>query len=325
MHARGKGLTGSVGRWSARHPWLAITLWVTFVVGSVVAGNQFSLVKLSASQSQAGESGKAAALLERHGLDIRPTETVLVRSNALTADAPAFKATVDDVPRQLHGTRNVQNIQSPYARTATSRATATRRSCASSSPGQIETAGDRVADAVRTTTAAQAAHPGFTIAEAGDGTFTKAVSDSTGKSTQRAESLTVPATLIILIVAFGGLLIAGVPVLLAFRPSSATRPGPHQPRRPDERHRGRDRAPDRHGRRRRLLALLRHPPREERSAAAPARGRRRRRRDLRPGRARLRAHRDRRDGGHVPGRHRPCSGASAPRPSWSSPRPSPAP
>ena len=29
---------GRIGRWSARHPWLALTLWVAFVVGCVAAG-----------------------------------------------------------------------------------------------------------------------------------------------------------------------------------------------------------------------------------------------------------------------------------------------
>jgi putative drug exporter of the RND superfamily len=221
MQSRGKGLTGTVGRWSARHPWLAITLWIAFVVGSVVAGNQFSLVKLSASQSQAGESGKAAALLERHGLDIRATETVLVRSKTQTVDAPGFKAAVGDLVRRLDATPNVQRIESPY----TSGAISADRHAALvrfEIPGEVETAGDRVAGAVRTTAAAQAAHPGFTIAEAGDATITKAVSDSTGKSTSRAESLTVPATLLILIVTFGGLLLAGVPVALALSAVVAT-------------------------------------------------------------------------------------------------------
>jgi uncharacterized membrane protein YdfJ with MMPL/SSD domain len=221
MQARGKGLTGTVGRWSARHPWLAITLWIAFVVGSVVAGNKVSLVQLSASQSQAGESGKAAALLERHGLDLQPAETVLVRSDTLTADAPAFRATVGDVLHRLAATRQVQRLQSPYA---TGDISADRHAALVrfELPGDFQTSGDKVGAAVRATTAAQAAHPGFTIAEAGDGTFTKAVDDSTGKSTQRAESLTVPATLIILIITFGGLLLAGVPVALALSAVLAT-------------------------------------------------------------------------------------------------------
>ena len=221
MQTRGKGLTGTVGRWSSRHPWLAITLWVAFVVGSVVAGNQFSLVKLSASQSQAGESGKAAALLERHGLDVRANETVLVRSPAFTVDAPAFKAAVNDLVRRLDAAPNVQRIESPYASGAVS---ADRHAALVrfEIPGQVETAGDRVAGAVHTTAAVQAAHPGFTIAEAGDATITKAVSDSTGKSTSRAESLTVPATLLILVITFGGLLLAGVPVALALSAVLAT-------------------------------------------------------------------------------------------------------
>ena len=51
--------------------------------------------------------------------------------------------------------------------------------------------------------------------EAGDGSFSKAYDDTQGKDFQKAEQLSLPITLLILVVAFGGLLIAGIPVLLA--------------------------------------------------------------------------------------------------------------
>ena len=53
------------------------------------------------------------------------------------------------------------------------------------------------------------------IAEAGDGSFSKAYDDTQGKDFEKAEQLSLPITLLILIIAFGGLLIAGIPVALA--------------------------------------------------------------------------------------------------------------
>ena len=82
-------------------------------------------------------------------------------------------------------------------------------------PGTFDSVGSKVAPIQKVTAAAQSAHPGFVIAEAGDGSFSKAYDDTQGKDFQKAEQLSLPITLLILIVAFGGLLIAGIPVALA--------------------------------------------------------------------------------------------------------------
>ena len=63
--------------------------------------------------------------------------------------------------------------------------------------------------------AAQPAHPAITIEETGDITATDAVDHASSDNLQRAEILSVPVTLIILIFAFGALVAASVPVLLA--------------------------------------------------------------------------------------------------------------
>ena len=94
-------------------------------------------------------------------------------------------------------------------------ATGTPRSSRSRSPARSTRVGGKVAPIQATTAAAQAAHPGFTIAEAGDGSFSKAYDDTQGKDFQKAEQLSLPITLLILVIAFGGLLIAGIPVALA--------------------------------------------------------------------------------------------------------------
>ena len=139
--------------------------------------------------------------------------------------------------------------------------TATRRSSRSRSRARTTRVGDKVEPIQTTTAAAQSAHPGFVIAEAGDGSFSKAYDDTQGKDFEKAEQLSLPITLLILVIAFGGLLIAGIPVALAM---SAVRRGT----RPD---RGREPAPARHRRhavghpadrprrRRRLLDLLHRP------------------------------------------------------------------
>src|SRR6516165_4432140 len=57
---------GRIGRWSARHPWLALTLWVAFVVGCVAAGAATGTSILS--DGSVGQSARGADVMTRQGL-----------------------------------------------------------------------------------------------------------------------------------------------------------------------------------------------------------------------------------------------------------------
>jgi len=58
-------------------------------------------------------------------------------------------------------------------------------------------------------------HPGFYVGEFGDASATKAFDDTQGNDFRRAEYLSIPLTLAILLVAFGALVATGIPLLLA--------------------------------------------------------------------------------------------------------------
>ena len=71
----------------------------------------------------------------------------------------------------------------------------------------------QVAADQRAVAAVQAQHPGLTVKEAGDASVAKAIDDSL--NFRQAEATSVPITLILLLVVFGALVAAGIPVLLA--------------------------------------------------------------------------------------------------------------
>ena len=68
----------------------------------------------------------------------------------------------------------------------------------------------------------QRAHPGLRVEEVGDASGEKAVSESLEEDFSKAELTSLPITLLILIVVFGSLLAAGVPLLLALTAVGAT-------------------------------------------------------------------------------------------------------
>ena len=65
-------------------------------------------------------------------------------------------------------------------------------------------------------------HDAFTVAEFGFASANHELNDTLSKDFQRAEYSSLPVTLVILLVAFGALVAAGLPVLLAFSGVLAT-------------------------------------------------------------------------------------------------------
>ena len=101
------GIAGKAGRWSARHPWTAISLWIAFVAAAIVIGSAVGTKQLTEAESASGESGVAARTLDKAGFKLQPSEQVIVQSKTLKADDPAFRAVVTDVVSRLEGTPNV--------------------------------------------------------------------------------------------------------------------------------------------------------------------------------------------------------------------------
>ena len=88
--------------------------------------------------------------------------------------------------------------------------------------GTDEQMSDRVEAPLAAVAEAQDAHPEFTIEEFGDASADKALDEALAEDFQRAEFLSLPITLLILVVAFGALVAAGVPLLLGLTAVFAT-------------------------------------------------------------------------------------------------------
>ena len=117
---------------------------------------------------------------------------------------------------------------------------------------------DDVSSLQAVTKQVQAEHPDLQMREAGDVSVDAAINDRVGYDLSSAEGISLPVTLILMLLAFGALIAAGIPVLLAATSVAATI-GHHRTAVAPDARRGHgqqhDRA-DRDGRRRRLLAVL---------------------------------------------------------------------
>ncbi|TQK68490.1 MMPL family transporter [Nocardioides sp. SLBN-35] len=199
-------------RWSATHPWRAIGAWLAFVVIAVGLAATVSTNDVKDADYRVGESGRAESLIDRAGLDQPPSESVLVqaRSGTLPADGKAAAAEVADRMRRAPGVAGVGDVVPSADGT--------------SLLVPVELTSDEVdaAPLLAVTAAVQEAHPGLVVAQAGDVTIEEAINDRVGEDLHSAEFISLPITLVLMLLAFGALIAAGLPVLLAATSVAAT-------------------------------------------------------------------------------------------------------
>ncbi len=221
-----RNLAARAGAWSAGHRKTAILGWLAFVVIAFVAGNAVGLKNLTENEMGNGESRVADEAIDAAGFRDRAGEQVLVqgRDGSIRAKDPAFAAAVKDVERRLDAVPVVEKIESPLARGNEGQISKDGRSALITLDlrGDPDTADERVDPVIAAVATAQRAHPELRVEQFGDASADKAISKAFEDDFRRAELLSLPITLIILVLAFGALVAAGIPLLLALTAVAAT-------------------------------------------------------------------------------------------------------
>jgi uncharacterized membrane protein YdfJ with MMPL/SSD domain len=219
------GIAARAGRWSARHRKAAIFGWLAFVVASLVIGGSFgtNLIDYQKGEGGVGESGRADKTLAA-AFPQQAGEQVLLQSQTREASDPAFKAAAADVQQRLGAVPHVRNVQDPYDPGNEGQISSDERSVLVNFDlaGDSETLNDRVEPTLKAVAAAQRVHPDFSIRQFGDTSANKQLSKAFSDDFKKAERSSLPITLVILVVAFGALVAAGIPLLLAFTAVLAT-------------------------------------------------------------------------------------------------------
>jgi uncharacterized membrane protein YdfJ with MMPL/SSD domain len=218
-----RNLTARAATWSARHRRSAILGWLAFVVATVVLGSAIGTRHIANNGNGVGESGRADKILNAE-FPQRAGEQVLVQSNELNVRDPAFQSSVKDVVSRLSVIRSVENVRSPLLAANHGEISRDGHSALVSFNirGDQSNADQKVGASLAATAAAQRAYPNLIIQQAGDASADKALNKSFGDDFAKARTLSLPITLIILVVAFGALVAAGIPVILAITGVGAT-------------------------------------------------------------------------------------------------------
>ena len=212
-----RNLAARAGRWSATHRRTAIAGWITFVIIATILGGSLGTNSLEDEDLGNGQSQVADRAIAQAGFPDEVGAQVLVQSSGSPAvDDPAFAAATEDVAGRLRAVEHVEDVQSPFAPGNAGQISQDGRSALVTFDlaGDEDQVADRVDAALAVTAAAQKAHPELRIEQFGDASTEKAVEQAMEDDFKKAETLSVPITLVILLLAFGALVAAGLPLLL---------------------------------------------------------------------------------------------------------------
>ena len=221
--ATSQNLAARMGRWSADH-WKTATFgWLAFVLVAFALGGMAGTKTIDPNTAGPGESGRMDRILEA-GFKRPAAESVLVQSRSLSATDPAFTAAVEDVVARISRLAVVQNVRSPLDQGNAGQTSADGRSALVEFEirGAKDEAAEKIDPVLAQVDAAQEAHPQLFIGEFGDASAAKGVETAFADDLGKAGILSLPVTLVILVLAFGALMAAGIPLLLALTAVFAT-------------------------------------------------------------------------------------------------------
>jgi RND superfamily putative drug exporter len=206
-----------IAGWSARHRKTAVFGWLA-LVAVVFLGGQ-ALGTKSQPSYDAGQAGQAERTLHGLGVVAPAVEDVLIQARspgAAFASDPAMRQAARQVTAALARLPGAAtDIRSPLDERALVSADGRSALVTFQVPGPAADQSTAVAPALSAVAAVQARYPGLRIAEAGDASFSRALNSVVDSGFRKAEATSVPVTLVLLLLVFGALIAAGIPLLLA--------------------------------------------------------------------------------------------------------------
>ena len=207
------GPLGGLGRWAADHLRIVALAWgVVAVVLAIFAPSVETALSGAGWQANGSESVSARSLIEQNFAGLSSSAPMVVlHSPGFTAESPAFRAVVDRVETLLRSDSRIQSVQAP------------RRGATISADGHtaIVVAGARgdptamvaAADDLKPKLAAVATTD-VSVSLTGASGMWSDFNEANRSAMLKSELYSWPVTLVILTLAFGSLVAAGLPLML---------------------------------------------------------------------------------------------------------------
>jgi RND superfamily putative drug exporter len=219
-----KNLAARAGRWSASHRKTAIFGWLAFVLASVAIGTAVGQKTIDQQNQNVGQAARADQILAQAGFAQSDplTEIVVIQSTASKAGDPAFRATISDVVSAVAPSTAIHGLTSPL--TSGGLVSHDRHTALVewNMTGTLKAAETRIDPLTQAVARVAKAHPAFYVGEAGAVSSSKALDKMFKSQLGQAGTRSLPLTLVILLLVFGALVAAFVPLMLALLSVVAT-------------------------------------------------------------------------------------------------------
>ncbi|MEU0628046.1 MMPL family transporter [Streptomyces sp. NPDC005989] len=202
--------TVRMARRSARHPWRAVVGWLVFVVLCLVVGGAVGTNSAKTADYRVGEAGRAEAMAAEGHLERRSTEQVLIATRSGAPDRQSAEEAARDLTARMRKLPEVADVAAPRW-SGDGRILMVEVAL----KGEERDAKDKVDAVAAQTSAVQKTRPGLLLEETGSPSISKGVDQQRGDDLALSEKITLPVTLLTLLVVFGSVVMAAVPLLLA--------------------------------------------------------------------------------------------------------------
>jgi RND superfamily putative drug exporter len=211
--AVGVGPIGRLGRFAADHVRAVALAWAVVAVALAVFAPRVETALSGAGWEASGaQSVQARELVQENFAGLSSSALmVVIHSEGSTVDSPGFRAAVDRVERVLRSSGAVASVASPRRGVSISRdgRTAVVLGGAKGDPTDMVAAAEELKDELR-----EAGGAGIQVSLTGSSGMWSDFNAANREAMMRSELLSWPVTLVILVLAFGSLVAAGLPLML---------------------------------------------------------------------------------------------------------------
>ncbi len=209
---------GGIAGWCARHRWRTLFASLLVLAGTVVLLTG-GLETTKAEEQLVGDSAIAEKVTLGADFGGRPTENVVLTRRSGSFDEAAVTALGRELSAAYTGLDGVSGVAEPLlsadGRSVVVPVALDAVADGATAPDGARTPSEAVVPMLAATDRLRAAHPELVVGQVGPGSIDAEVGEALEKDFRRAEVVSLPVTLGVLLIAFGAVVAAGVPVLLA--------------------------------------------------------------------------------------------------------------
>ena len=214
----GVSFTGRIAGWSARHRWIVVLGALALVVLSFLLSSAIGVE--TSDVFGTGESRKGHQLIEDRFEQLPSFDSVIIKNPGLDVDDTAFRSTVDPLVEKFRGLEGVEDVESYYDSRAPHLVSDDRNvvivrvELEKAKQDDLNKVAEGLMDAVLEAETSAAAN-GFELGIFGGASLNVAQEEVVGEDFQKILLITLVGALIILTLAFGAVVAAFIPIIMA--------------------------------------------------------------------------------------------------------------